>query len=325
MSEQRLLEVMADGNYHSGEELGELLGVSRTAVWKQIKKLESLGLGLESVKGKGYCLRGGLDLLNHSKLLECLGEEVANELQQIEVLGVTDSTNARAMQSAQSGLSRYVCVAEQQTAGRGRRGKVWQSPYGCNLYFSVVWSFDGGASVLEGLSLAVGVAVVRAMKSLGIEGLGLKWPNDILFEDKKLAGILLEMTGDAEGPCQLVAGVGINVSMPEHQTESIDQPWVNLSSVAKAIPSRNEILASVLTELVPVLLSYEEVGFGAYRDEFMSLDAYVDKPVYIKQGAKVVLGQGAGVDVTGALLLDTDHGRQVFNGGEVSLRRLSDT
>lgn len=325
MSEQRLLRIMADGDYHSGEELGESLGVSRTAVWKQIKKLEGLGLNVDSVKGRGYRIPGGVDLLSEQQLLSSLSDGAKECLDCVEVLSVVDSTNALAMGRAQTGIQSYLCVAEQQTAGRGRRGRVWQSPYGRNLYFSVVWSFQGGASVLEGLSLAVGVGVVNALSQLGVEGLGVKWPNDILYKDKKLAGILLEMTGDAEGPCKLVVGIGLNVSMAEAEAKKIDQDWINLSDISADLPSRNQILAAIINELMPILASYEEKGFSAYRQQFMALDAYSDRPVYIRQGARVVVGRVAGVDEAGALLMATDDGVEVFNGGEVSLRRLNDS
>lgn len=325
MSEYRLLNILCDGHYHSGGELGEALGVSRTAVWKQIKKLESLGLNLESIKGRGYRIPGGLDLLSKECILGLLVPSVSEALGNFDVLATVDSTNRQAMSCAQGGAQTYLCVAEQQTAGRGRRGRIWQSPYGRNLYFSLAWTFQGGASVLEGLSLAVGVAVVKALRIAGVEGLALKWPNDILYDNKKLAGILLEMTGDAEGPCKLVVGIGLNVSMPCAEAEKIDQAWVNLKDISPALPSRNKVLALIINELVPLLSNYEEKGFSAYHKDFLDLDAYKGMPVYIKQGSKVVIGLGAGVDSTGALLMDTDQGREVFNGGEISLRRLDDS
>lgn len=325
MSEYRLLSILCDGDYHSGASLGEALGVSRTAVWKQVKKLESLGLNLESIKGRGYRIPDGLDLLNKGCILKLLNPSVNETLGRVDVLTTVDSTNRVAMNCAQRGEQAYLCVAEQQTAGRGRRGRVWQSPYGRNLYFSLTWAFQGGASVLEGLSLAIGVAVVKALRAVGVKGLGLKWPNDILYDNKKLAGILLEMTGDAEGPCNLVVGIGLNISMPCSEAQEIDQAWINLKDISPGLPTRNEVLARIVNELVPLLAEYESKGFLAYRESFLSLDEYKDKPVYIKQGSKVVIGFGAGVDETGALLMDTDRGREVFNGGEVSLRRLNDS
>ena len=325
MSGQSLLNIMADGAYHSGEELGELLGVSRTAVWKQIKKLEVSGLNIESIKGRGYRIPNGMDLLSQSVLISSLDRSVKEALDDIDVMAVVDSTNSVAMSRAQAGMRSYLCTAEQQTEGRGRRGRVWQSPFGRNLYFSLVWTFEGGACVLEGLSLAVSVAVVGALNAMGVEGLRVKWPNDILFEDKKLAGILLEMTGDAEGPCKLVVGVGINISMLQSDAQEIDQPWVNLDDISSGLPKRSEVLGAIINALVPLLSSYEGLGFSAYRDVYLSLDAYKGRPVYIKQGARVVIGRSAGVDDTGALLMATDQGLQVFTGGEISLRRLNDS
>lgn len=318
MSLETLLAVLADGKFHSGDELGGVLGVSRTAVWKQLKKVEELGLPLESVKGKGYCIEGGLDLLSAAVIQENIASDVSALISHIDVRGVIDSTSAVAMEKAVQGIKGYICTAEQQTAGRGRRGRVWASPYASNLYFSVVWEFGGGAASLEGLSLAVGVAVVDALEKSGLSGAELKWPNDVLYRGRKLAGVLLEMTGDPSGRCHVVIGIGLNVSMPA--SVSIDQPWIDVWSVSEAAANRNELLVAILNELMPLLSTFEGQGFSAYHDRWQALDAFAATEVAMTLGNDIVVGKAVGVDATGAIMIETPAGMRKFNGGEVSLR-----
>lgn len=320
MSLETLLAILADGQFHSGDELGSSLGVSRTAIWKQLKKVEHLGLELVSVKGKGYCIEGGLDLLSEQGIKEGLDERALSLVSQVDVRQVVDSTNVLAMEKALAGGKGYVCTAEQQTAGRGRRGRQWASPFGSNLYFSIVWEFAGGAAALEGLSLAVGVAVVDALQEAGVNGVQLKWPNDVLYGGSKLAGVLLEMTGDAAGPCQVVVGVGLNVAMPAAAAGTIDQSWTDLSSIADSPVRRNQLMALLLNQLLPLLDSFEPQGFVNYQQRWLSLDAYAGKDVVVTLGADVVLGVAAGVEPSGALIVDTGVGRRTFSGGEVTLR-----
>lgn len=323
MAFEQLLNRLADGQFHSGEELGELLGVSRAAVWKQLQKLqESTDLSLESVKGRGYRLKDGLELLDAASIMAAVSIEAKPLLNELKLLDQVDSTNRLAMSEAQAGAGRgYVIAAEQQTAGRGRRGRTWISPFGRNIYCSLIWEFDGGAAALEGLSLAVGVATAKAMAAIGVSGVGLKWPNDVIWNGRKLAGILIEMTGDAAGRCQVIVGIGINVSMAgSHAANSIDQAWVDVQSALGAKVSRNQLLGCLLSELLPMLSIFERQGFSAFQSAWEVLDSMIGKPVSVLLGEQVVLGTAAGVNESGALLLDTPMGRQAFHGGEVSLR-----
>ena len=213
----RLLQILSDGEYHSGEELGQLLGISRTAIWKQMQKVESLGLPVDSQKGCGYRISGGLDLLFHDDVHGQLSQKAKGLLKKLEIESTVASTNELAKQRAETeNASGLVVLAEQQTQGRGRRGRQWVSPYGCNLYLSLVWGFDGGVSALEGLSLAVGIAVQKAVARIGGQSLELKWPNDLLWQQRKIGGILLEVIGDPAGFCQVIIGIGLNVDMPEN-------------------------------------------------------------------------------------------------------------
>ena len=313
--ERLLIETLADGEFHSGQDLGRLLGVSRTAVWKHLQKLDALGIAVESVKGKGYRLPGGLELLDKGMLEQGLDNNVKSLIREVIIQEVVDSTN-RYVAELEGNGHRVVCLAESQSSGRGRRGRKWSSPYGKNIYLSLGWQFEGGAASLEGLSLAVGVAVRRALG--GGDHLKLKWPNDVLYDDRKLAGILLEMQGDPSGECRVVVGIGINAGMAGRQRADIDQPWADLDEMPN--PGRNRVAANVISEAVAVLSSFGEAGFAMYVDEWNSCDAYRDQPVRLITPAMENKGIARGVVETGAIKIEIDGDLNLFHGGELSLR-----
>lgn len=317
-----LLALMADGEVHSGQELAELLGISRTAVWKQLRKLEELGLEIESLKARGYRLAHPIQLLNHSDVAMDLKQSTRALLSRLDFHGSVGSTNSLAMELAQQGDGHgAVVVAEHQSGGRGRRGRSWVSPYAANLYVSFVWEFNGGAAALEGLSLAVGVAMVEGLESIGVTGCRLKWPNDLLVDGKKMGGILLEMTGDVSGQCAVVIGVGLNVQMPGNAARDIDQDWTDAVTVSGSTDlNRNEILAALLNSLLPAMETFAQGGFSAFHTRWSVLDAHAGESVDLFLGENRVTGIARGVDEQGALKLETDEGIKVFHGGEVSLR-----
>jgi BirA family biotin operon repressor/biotin-[acetyl-CoA-carboxylase] ligase len=317
--------MLADGNFHSGQDLADRLGVSRTAVWKQLQRLHALGLELESVRGRGYRIPGGMELLDPEFVRTALSPGAARLLTELVVEPVIDSTNAEAQRRIASGArSGLVCVAEQQTAGRGRRGRQWISPFGRNIYLSLVWEFTRGATALEGLSLAVGVAVARALADCALPPVQLKWPNDILFDGAKLGGILLEMTGDASGVCQVVVGVGINVAMPRSAGGAIDQAWTDLATLnGGTAPGRNRVLTALLDELLPLAAGFERQGFHHWREAWTQLDAFADQAVVMVSGDRRQAGIARGVDERGALQLETTVGHISIFGGELSLRKAS--
>ncbi|GAA6154518.1 bifunctional biotin--[acetyl-CoA-carboxylase] ligase/biotin operon repressor BirA [Pseudoteredinibacter isoporae] len=313
-----ILNVLADGEFHSGEELGQALGVSRTAVWKHLHKLDELGLELTSVKGRGYRLVGGLDLLNQEHILRQMQPRAADLVSKFEIFHSIESTNSYLLSQSDHG---HVCMAERQLAGRGRRGRNWISPFARNIYLSVSWTFQGGAQALEGLSLAVGVAVADAIASQGIEGVQLKWPNDVLHQGRKLGGILLEMSGDVSGECKLVLGIGLNVDMPKVSSDDIEQAWVDLAQLGFN-GSRNDLAAAILDRVMPMLASYDQGGFGQYRERWQHLDAFFGQAVYVSSAQQRTEGVANGVADNGALRLLVDGVEQHFSGGEVSLRLL---
>jgi BirA family biotin operon repressor/biotin-[acetyl-CoA-carboxylase] ligase len=319
--QEKILAVLNDGGFHSGEALGLALGVSRTAVWKQLQKLATMGLPLESIKGTGYRLAQGFELLAAVDIRAHLN---AASPRHIDVFHSLESTNTFAReQAANRDYAGSVVFAERQTAGRGRRGKEWLSPFGASIYMSVLWDFEQGAQALQGLSLAVGVAVRRALLELGLADVSLKWPNDIYVKGKKLGGILLEMVGDPEGHCSVVIGIGINVSMPIAIGQNIDQPWTDLDSELLSAVSRNKLAASLIDEIFTLLADFETVGFSAYRDEWESADAFSGLQCAIITPRETVSGVLLGVDNNGAVRLRLADGSiQRFIGGELSLRQV---
>lgn len=316
----RLLEMLADGDFHSGEELGELLGISRAAVWKQLQKIQkALSIRCESVKGRGYRLIDGFELLDSVQIGKGIPD---GQPYTLHIARQVDSTNSLAVELAREGAARgRVVLAEQQSAGRGRRGRHWVSPFARNIYCSIVWEFDSGAAALEGLSLAVGVGVVRALRAIGINDAMLKWPNDVLHNRRKLAGILLEMTGDVSGRCQVVVGIGVNVAMANlDDAPSIDQPWTDATTAAGKYISRNELASNLIAHLLRLLGEFEVEGFAKFHNDWAELDCTNGKSVTVHIGEQMLHGIAAGVDASGALAVDTEFGRQWFHGGEVSLR-----
>lgn len=310
-----ILRLLADGEFHSGSELGKSLGVSRTSIWKAIGQLDSLDLQLESVKGKGYRLARPLDLLEESAIVSLLDADAAAKLM-LNILLSTESTNSWLL--ARSGLQKQyeACFAEHQVGGKGRRGRQWVSPFGSNVYLSVAFDLKGGAESLNGLSLVIGLSVVQALCDLGVEGLELKWPNDVWLNGRKLAGILVELHGEATTSWRVVVGVGLNVGMSVDEAVLIDQPWAQLNEVG--IFSKNCVAAALLNNLVADLEIFKVSGFSCFLTRWAQFDALNNRVVEINAG--VMSGIARGVDRTGALLLETDKGIEVINAGEVSVR-----
>lgn len=317
--DKALLSLLADGEWHSGENLARALGVSRTAIWKQLNRVMAQGLGVERVRGRGYRLMDAVDLIDQETILRQLPSELADDLQ-LDVFDAIDSTNAYLMQNPDiSGKRVRICVADQQTEGRGRRGRAWSSPSGENVYLSMALRLAGGFAALDGLSLVVGVGVARALERLGLEEASLKWPNDILINGCKLAGILIELQGELEGAARVVIGIGINVHMSDREKQ-VDQPWTSLDQAAPhGNWKRNEIIGAVIEESLGALREFEQAGFSAYRNEWQCRDALYG--IALRTEPDGDEGIGAGIDHAGAYLLDTVEGKKVLRAGEISIRR----
>lgn len=311
-----LIQCLADGEYHSGEHLGQQLGVSRAAVWKMVQQLDAAGLAVESVRGRGYRVAGGIDLLNASDIQAQLSLPARHCVSDLRVVQQVDSTNNVLM--AQAYGNGAVMLAEQQTAGRGRRGRTWISPLASNVYLSVRWHFSQGIASLEGLSLAVGVALAEALAFHGVADVQLKWPNDLWLRGKKLGGVLVEIGGDVNGDCYAIVGVGLNICMPSDVAKNIDQPWIDLASVGVQ-ESRSAIAASLISHLMVLLSGYQTHGFAYYKESWLKRNVLANQEVSV-MGAENLSGKVIGLSDSGGLILLTNTGEQVVNGGEVSVR-----
>lgn len=313
-----ILQLLADGKFHSGSALGTALGVSRSAVWKQVRQLQALGLEVQAVRGRGYRLAQALDLLDAEAIRAQLPDTTRARLQRLDVLLDLDSTN-RFVRAA-GPVAGHACLAERQTAGRGRRGRTWVSPLGANIYLSLAWRFWGSASALGGLSLAAGVAAARALLRIGVDDVGLKWPNDLWRRQRKLGGVLLELSGEAAGPCDVVVGVGINVAMPSAAGAMVDQPWIDLRSILDPVPERNRMAALLLDELVVALVAYEQQGLVPFLADWRRLDVAAGREVRLHLPREEVAGTALGVDDSGALLVRTGGTTARYACGEISMR-----
>lgn len=323
---QQILERLAAGEFCSGQQLGEECGVSRTAIGKHVNALQALGLTIYSVTGKGYRLENTTALLEQRKIIAAMSPA---QPMQVEVHTVVDSTNEIIKQKIQKGelihaAPGYTVFAEAQTAGRGRRGKQWISPLGSSLYFSTHWRFEQGISATMGLSLAVGIALSEALNELGIAELGLKWPNDVYYQGKKLAGILIELESQGADSCDIVIGVGLNILLPEDVSKEIGQPYTDLSDSGIEL-DRNQIAGTILANLQKTLIEFEAGGFKVMTERWNQYDCFVGERVKLLIGQRVVEGIAHGVDEQGGIVLLIDGEEQTFFGGEISLRKANPT
>ena len=318
-----LVNLLADGQFHSGTDLAQTLQLSRSAVWKQLNKLGELGIKIEAISGKGYRLETPIELLDETRIMADLSNKTQHYLSTLEIHQQIDSTNRYLVeQGRQQAVNGLVCLAEQQTAGKGRRGRQWVSPFGRNIYLSFLWQFQQGFASISGISLAAGVAVIRALKRFGIENVGLKWPNDIYWQQQKLGGILVEVAGEAGGACEVVLGLGLNVSLDEQQAESIEQAWTDLQRISSGrLLSRNALTAALIDELLPMMANFDQQGLAYYLEEWRGYDVMLNQNVRLYQGNQQITGIVQGIDDNGLLLLKTETGKiQAFASGEVSFR-----
>ena len=308
-----LISILADGEFHSGEQLGGALGMSRAAINKHIQTVRDWGVDIFTVPGKGYSLPHPIQLLDEAKIHSMLPAGRVN------VLPVIDSTNQYLLDRIGELSSGDACVAEYQQAGRGRRGRKWFSPFGSNLYLSMYWKLDQGPAAAMGLSLVIGIVMAEVLQRLGAEDVRVKWPNDLYLKDRKLAGILVELTGKTGDAAQLVIGAGINLRMREPEADTISQGWINLQEAGVNI-DRNELTAMLLKELRAALLHFEKEGLAPFISRWRGLDNFLDRPVKLLIGDQEIHGIERGIDQQGALLLEQDGIIKPYIGGEISLR-----
>lgn len=308
-----LISILADAEFHSGEQLGERLGMSRAAINKHIQTLRDWGVDVFTVPGKGYSLPEPIQLLDE--------EQIARQIEhgRVTVLPVIDSTNQYLLDRLSELQSGDACVAEYQQAGRGRRGRKWFSPFGSNLYLSMYWRLEQGPAAAIGLSLVIGIVIAEVLQSLGADKVRVKWPNDLYLRDRKLSGILVELTGKTGDAAQIVSGAGINLMMRRVESDVVNQGWISLQEAGISI-DRNTLAACLIKELRAGFKLFENEGLAPYLTRWEKLDNFINRPVKLIIGDKEIFGISRGIDAQGALLLEQDGMVKPWIGGEISLR-----
>jgi len=314
-----IIKALANGDFVSGQALGEELNISRAAISKHVKVLIAMGLDIYSVTGKGYKLSKPMSLLNQGKIVAALPKGKIKPI--LEIHSLIDSTNSYLLRRLPNQLTQgQVCLAEFQSAGRGRRGREWVSPFGSQIYLSLYWHLEQGLSAAMGLSVVTALAVSDAIYAITNMQVQLKWPNDIYFNGEKLAGILIDLDGQALEPSHSIIGIGLNVDMPGHVAEKIDQKWTDLQSHTKHKIDRNLLSAQLIYHLLQRLEQHQNAGLVAMLDEWHARDFYVNKLVKLLTGERSTIGICRGVNTQGALMLEVDGKVKAIYGGEVSLR-----
>jgi BirA family biotin operon repressor/biotin-[acetyl-CoA-carboxylase] ligase len=308
-----LISILSDGEFHSGEHLGEQLGMSRAAINKHIQTLRDWGVDVFTVPGKGYSLPDPIQLLNE----ELIKSQI--DTGSIAVLPVIDSTNQYLLERLDTLQSGDACIAEYQQAGRGRRGRQWFSPFGANLYLSMYWRLEQGPAAAVGLSLVIGIVMAEVLQELGAENVRVKWPNDLYLNDRKLAGILVELTGKTGDAAQIVIGAGINLAMRNVATDVINQSWINLQEAGINI-DRNALAIKIIKELRKALQLFEDEGLVPFLPRWESLDNFINRQVKLIIGDREIHGISRGINEQGGLLLEQDGVIKPWVGGEISLR-----
>ncbi len=317
-----LVATLASGAESSGSSLASKLGVTRAAVWKQVEQLRALGLPVQAVAGRGYRLGAPIELLDAHAIGAVIARERRDSVGAIDIHWQIDSTSSELARIASSSSDdARACLAESQTHGRGRRGRTWRTPLGGGIALSQLRRFDVGMAALAGLSLVAGVAVMRALRDAGVAGAALKWPNDIVANARKLGGILVELGGDALGPCHAIVGIGINVAIGTNEGAAINQPWTDLAALTNARPpSRNRLAGLVLSRLAEALDAFAVEGFDAFANEYAAHDALFGREIIVTGGREAWHGIATGVTSRGALRVMRDGVEVAIDSGEVSVR-----
>lgn len=323
---QRLLALLADGAMHSGAKLADALGISRTAVWKDVAELRERGIAIQSHDRRGYQLERPVELLDTVAMHAAAAAAGKTLPAGCEVLFEVDSTNEYLYAEPAPPPARPRLVfAELQRAGRGRRGRSWLAPFGAGLTFSIGWTFAEQPSDLAALSLAMGVQAALALRSLGVEPVRLKWPNDLVVGPAKLGGLLTQLRSETGGPAYVVVGLGLNVDLPAAARAALAAPGAlpacDVRESSRGVPpGRNRTAAIVAASMLEGLDRFARDGYAPFAQQWQELDALLGQPVRILQGDRAVEGVARGTDASGALRVECDGRSERFFSGEVSLR-----
>lgn len=324
--QRKLLKLLADGQLHSGSDLAAALGISRAAIWKQVQLLRELGIAVGAQAGQGYSLPASLELLERDAIVAALPPELRPVIEDLQVLWVTESTSDLLVQRGRTDPGRArICLAEYQTGGRGRRGRQWFAAVGSGVCISVGWCFPAAPASLSCLGLAAGIAVLRAAQACGVHNAELKWPNDLVVDGKKLAGVLVDVQGEAGGPLQVVVGVGINYAPDAVGAKAIvaagGLPPVCITQLSDAaLVGRNKVAAELIASMLTVLQQFANTGFESFAEEWRSADYLRGKVVQVAAGDREIIGVARGISGDGQLLVEANGQLDQLVSGEVSVR-----
>lgn len=323
---KKLISLLSDREYHSGTDMGNTLGLTRSGIWKLIKQLEELGIEFESLNNKGYRLTHPIELLDTAAITKHVSKPHQKQLESLCLYDEVTSTNDYLLERAkQTKTGNIACFAEHQTAGRGRLGRQWVSPFAANLYLSLLWHFDRDISELAGLNIAMGVTVANSIRdAFAVKDIQLKWPNDIIWNHRKLGGILIDMRGEYSGRCAAVIGIGINVSMPHSYDKEINKPWVDLQTVAGLEASRNKLAGILLNQMIDHLCLFQENGITPFIEEWNALDYLTNKYVVINSVSSSQQGIAQGINNQGHLLIKPKTGPiTAISTGDATVSKIS--
>lgn len=310
-----LTHLLSDGNCHNGDTLGEKLNITRSAVWKAIKKLQQYGVKITAIKNQGYQLTEPLILLNKKEISKNLTKKI-----ELEIFESIDSTNLYLKKFFGTNYPR-VCLAEQQTAGKGRLTRNWHSPFAENIYLSCYYFFKKDISALSGLSLLVGLIIAKVLRTYQVSHpIQVKWPNDIIVDHKKIAGILIELQAESHGMCSAIIGIGINVNMLQDKQKKIQQPWASLRQLTQTYIDRNALSVTLINELLLALNKFEQESFASFLPDWHAVDYLLGKSITLQSLQHKTIGKVKGVDQHGHLLLQlTDGSTRPFSSGDTTI------
>ena len=319
--EYAILKILADGKFHSGQELADRIKVSRTAIWKQLNKIREKQLDVRAIKGKGYQLSEPLELLQVDRILKSISLKPGISIDTINILFSIDSTNQYLLdQLSTSPIHSSVVLTEHQQQGRGRGKNRWESGLGAGIYLSIGWQFALMPNSFSGLSLAVGAVIANCISELTGKFIGLKWPNDLIFEGSKLGGILIESRGQLAGRMDTVIGIGLNVNIFDGIRNKVDQDITDLKAVSGCILSRNELAANLISNIINLLTEYPDCGFVHYLQDWRVRDISRGKVASLNMAGNIIEGTVVDVDDQGNLIMSIDGNLEKFSSGDLSLR-----
>lgn len=337
----KILQILSDYNYHSGENLAKVFNTTRAAICKRVSKINNFlsqcsDLYINTLVGKGYCLNKVFDYLD----LDYISQNILNKNINLKFFPSIDSTNNFLLSNKLDSDKYNIVISEHQSAGRGRmslftsnnisennKKKYWYSPFGNNIYLSIGCYYTGVQYGLLGLSLIIGIIIAEVLedifKTLDINpvNIGLKWPNDVYINNKKIAGILTEIQGDPNGSCKLIIGMGINIYHNKNNNDNIDQPWIALDQVIDNNLNRNIIIAKIIDKFVNYYQDFIQTGLNKFIEKWQKYDILAGKFIeLINNNTDRKTGLALGIDNQGALLVNISGVNQVFHSGEISVK-----